>query len=464
MSPAVPRSLVTMHPGPIVARLALGAVFVTSMLWITRHYVAQPFRYLGYVERSATWIEPVTASVLTLVLISSCTATWRRPSDGAYSFLVLTVAIPVTWIPIFYGTANESVVLTAHLAVGLCFAALQLCLMGQRRPVAPLVMSPVTYWSFLVLAIVAGVSLLVVGLGLRPELLNFSDVYDQRADFKAAGGSLGSYVVGILVNAVLPVFLCLGLLWKRLLPLFVAVAGYLLLFSLTGQKSFVVGALLSAAGVFLVTRFKASGLGWFWVLTATMWVGVIVDALTGSITGSSLLTRRAITTSGINSAYYFDYFSVNDAYGLRHSVLSFLGPSPYSSPPAQLVGTTYYGPGTAANANIVADGFANFGIVGCVLAGLVFGLGLRFYDKLTMHLPLAVSLPALTLVLIAASNTAVLTVLATHGGILLAIVMAVLPTAARTSSGADRRQERLAQRSRRPLAVKERRTRTMSPL
>lgn len=449
----------TIRPGPIVARLLIGAVFVTSMLWITAHNVAPPFRYLGYVERSSTWIEPVTATFLTFALVLSCAGTWRRPSDGAYSFLVLTVAIPVTWIPIFYGAANESVVLTAHLAVGLCFGAMQLCLLGQRRPLSPLVLSPRTFWTLLTLAVVTGVAILVLVLGLRPELLNFSDVYDQRADFKAAGGSLGSYIVGILVNAVLPVFLCFGLLRRRALPLLVAVSAYFLLFGLTGQKSFVVGALLSAAGVLIVSRFRANGLGWFWVLTAAMWLGVVVDFVTGSITGSSLLTRRAITTSGINSAYYLDFFSVSDKYELRHSILSSMGPSPYLSPPARLVGTTYYGPETAANANIVADGFANFGLIGCLLAGLVFGVGLRFYDRLTTHLPLALSLPAITLVLVAASNTAVLTVLATHGGILLGLVMASFPAAQRRTSDVQRKEEQRAQRGPRATA---RRTRATS--
>jgi len=204
--------------------------------------------------------------------------------------------------------------------------------------------------------------------------------------------------------------------------------------STAGNKSYVVGIGLTLIAYYLCAESRRQGYRWFSALGVLVALGAIFDYLQGGYSLTTLLVRRALATAGLNTAYYFDFFSNNPRYGLHQSILSFAGSPPYQLSPPQLIGVKYYGSSSlAANANLIADGYANFGVLGCILMGIVFALYLRFVDKASKHLPLQVSGPALTLVLVAAANSAALTVLSTHGGLVLLVLMLCLPPVVRPS-------------------------------
>ena len=78
-------------------------------------------------------------------------------------------------------------------------------------------------------------------------------------------------------------------------------------------------------------------------------------------------------------------------------------------PLSRLIAQHYYGPRvSAANANFLADGFANFGVIGVLGAGLGIGLYLKAYDAASVGLDVAVSAAAITMVLVAWTNTCLL--------------------------------------------------------
>lgn len=408
-------------------RLGSTSFFVVTQLFLTSRFVAEPFRYLGYNERVATTTEVGFAVAASAVLAVVAPPQWRRASDSAYAFLIATVALPVLWIPVFYGPLQQDQVAMLQLIAVAGFLAMRLTLVGERRSLRVLVVPRQLLWTILVSVVAVVLAFLVFRVGLRFEILGFAEVYDQRDFYSGRVGALGAYLPGWVGSGVLPMVIAFGL-WQRH-PLMVAsgVTGVLVLYSLTGFKSYLIGVVLIFGAYGLAASRRPVPTDWVFWLAAAMWVAALLDRVTDNLIFTSLFVRRAIATSGLNTAFFMDYFGRQPTYELRHSVLSFLGESPYPAPPARWIGLHYYESlDTAANANFLADGLANFGVVGALGAAVLLGLCLRGYDVLSDRLPLPVATAGLMFVLVAVSNTALLTVLLTHGGFVAAAMAWVL--------------------------------------
>jgi len=408
--------------------LIAGLVYIGALLTATHYFISDQFSYLGYVDRSASWSEILAAIGISGLLILLAPAKWDYPSKAAFAFLLATIAIPVVWLPVLYGPLNTANLVTLHLAVAGAFTAARLILAGGRLPLRLVSDAHRGFIAAIIsLTTVGALVYFLVGQQMRPTLVGFADVYDVRSQYVKNIDVLGSYLVGALGNGVFPVALALGLHRRSIRLMSVGVLGTLVLYSFTGFKVYLVGLVLAVVGFCLARWWRHKGSGWFVGLSGAIVLACAIDVISGTIVSTSLLVRRALTTTGINTAYYVDFFSTRPRYELKHSVLSFTGPAPYPTSPARLIGGYYYqSTGTAANANLIADGFANFGLLGCLIAGVLLGLSLRLYDRLSAHLPLTASSTALIFVLLAVANTAPLTILATHGGLMLAAVIATV--------------------------------------
>lgn len=411
-----------------VRRVAGALVFSLALVLVTTRFIAPSFGYLGYGERSYSTAE-LTITIFAVTGIGLLLpARWRYPSHAAFAFLVATIALPVLVIPVAFGQLPSDTLLVLQLTTTATFGLVRILISGRRRPLSLPTVHPHLYWVTLLVIATAMILYLFVSTGISPSVISFSDVYAQRTEYTDSVTSLGAYAVGWVGSGILPAAIAYGL-YRRSWPFIITpVLGIILLYSLTGYKSYIFGVGLSLTAYVLCRPSRQRGTLWLTVLGIVVIASAIVDGAVGGYAVTSLTVRRALSTAGINTAHYFSYFSKNDQYELRHSVLSWLGRSPYSDSPARLIGTVFYGTSnTAANASFIADGYANFGVTGCLLAGTLVGTCLRGYDKLSAGLPLQISSPALTLVLVAAANTAPLTVLATHGGLVVALVIALMP-------------------------------------
>lgn len=405
-------------------RIVTAVVFSATLLYLVSAFIAGPFDYLGYQSRDATLTQLLAGVFCTLVLAATVRGNWTRPSDCAYDFLVAVVALPAVWIPVFYGPLEPGLVVQLQLVALAAFSATRVVLAGGRRRLSTLRLPRHLLWGVLLTALLVAFAYLVARVGLRLEAVGFDDVAEQRDIYTANVGRAGGYLMGWVGAGTLPAVIAVGVHRRSPLTVSAGAAGILLLYSLTGFKSYLVGLALVATAYAMARQQRFRIVDWMLVLSAVMWLAALVDRASGNIWFTSLLVRRAISTSGLNTAFYMDFFSRSPGYGLRHSALAFFGEPPYPIPPARIIGLEYYGSlDTAANANFIADGIANFGIPGALAAGLLLGIVLRFYDSLTNALPITVSAPALMLVLVALANTALLTALLTHGGIVIAVVM-----------------------------------------
>ncbi|AKU16106.1 hypothetical protein [Luteipulveratus mongoliensis] len=410
-------------------------LYAVLLVLVIDYFIADHFRYIGYTSRPWRWRDVAVWLVMLAVLGSMNFRRWIHPSHAAFTFLLATVGIPILSIPVFWGPLSPWGVFVLQVTTLATFGIIRLCLMGGRTPTRGVELPESLFWVLVFGFVTAGLGYLILSLGISPGMLSLNDVYEQRSEYTSNVSSIGAYLVGWVGAGVLPVVLGAGM-YRRNRPLTVAAAmGILVLYSITGYKSYLVGVALTMGAYFLCSPKRRQGYQWLLALGGTVVAAGVIDYITHGFAFSSLLVRRALSTAGLNTALYFDYFSEHPRYGLRHSVLSFMGAPPYELTPSHLIGYQYYrSSSVAANANLVADGYANFGIAGCLGMAVVLGLYLRWFDKWSAHLPLQVSAPAMTLVLVAAANTAALTVLSTHGGIVLALMMLGMPVAVRSTT------------------------------
>ena len=211
----------------------------------------------------------------------------------------------------------------------------------------------------------------------------------------------------------------------------VGLALQLLVFSTTGFKSVLFSsALLAALALTLRSggrRFGPWLMGGALLLLGGTW---LLDQLTGQIIFTSYFVRRLIVTPGFMAGLFFEFFSSHPKALLGHSVLAPLVDYPYAATPPYVVARAYFGRDFSVNANLWADGFANFGFAGIFAFTLLLALVLYLFDALAaqrglrqrLAIAYLLALPAFTL-----ANSALLTSLLTHGIAFAFLLLYTLP-------------------------------------
>lgn len=426
---------------PKAAVVGWVAVYTAALVWSTVVFIEPVFGYYGFIPRDYSSADLLLAIEGTIIVALTLPARCRRPSEVGQVFLTATVAVPVLWMPVLYGPLGSAQVAKLVLCTTGAFVFIWLTLRGRTGAFGVLKMPDrLTFWVILAGAFLGSMGYLVTAGGVSPDIVGFDDVYAQRERYAEGVGTFGAYLVGWLSGGLFPVMLAVGLYRRNKLLVLAGLAGVTFLYALSGQKSYVLGIPI-LVGTFLMCRRNATRpWHWFGLLTLVILFVGLVDWLRDGYEITSLLVRRGITTAGINTEAYVDLFDGAPLYELRHSVLSMLGPPSYDVPPALLVGQTYYTEDTVANANFLADGFANFGWIGVLGAGVVTGILLRVYDHVAADLPLAITAPALVFVLQAAANTAILTTVMSHGAGVLIGLVALMPASVAVTRWEARRR------------------------
>jgi hypothetical protein len=412
---------------------------ILGYLWVLaytdRVILAPAFGYQGLsyqTPAASAWLEIVT-------LVIACTALTpvrlRQPSDGVLYFLLPLVVVPVLLVavtdPVFALTAQDMT-----LSMAGAFILLALCSRLPRPPRTANLGSPSRPWMIAALLSAATYALTLSTFGLHFQLLPFSNVYSTRAVFADQAPGLLGYLVDWQTGVVNTALIIWGCRSRRRWPIVAAIAGDLLIYSVTGFKS-VLFALLATAAFLAALRHKGSREPAVGMRLAFMFVGITAaataaDAWRHSITWTSLLVRRLSLVAGVNTGYYFQYFNSAPHAHLAYGVTGALLGNSRTAPPPQQIAMAYYHSAGSPNANMWADGYANFGHAGVIAFTLVLAGFLWLYDSVSRHTQMQeaavlLAIPALSLV-----NSALLTCLVTHG--LLLALAAVMPWSRRASA------------------------------
>ncbi len=243
--------------------------------------------------------------------------------------------------------------------------------------------------------------------------------------------ALLSYIVPLLAGVVNPVVLARGLWAQKWGWVLAGVLGQLLVYSVSGNKTAVLSP-IALAGVYLLLRSRRPPAAAACLLAAPVVsvAIVLIDRLNRSVDGdlTSLIVRRFLVTPGLLTAGYVQVFDDIDKAHLAHSVLSPFFDYPYAKEPPFLVGAAFFGdPTTHANANLMADGFANFGYLGMVAACLVFVVLLWAVDDAAEGLPLGFACLVVLMPALALADSGILTTMLTHGFLATVVLLALAP-------------------------------------
>jgi hypothetical protein len=143
----------------------------------------------------------------------------------------------------------------------------------------------------------------------------------------------------------------------------------------------------------------------------------LLDRLAGLEVLNFLINRRIFFMPSVASQIYFEEFSSAPLYFWSSSFLSgfYTPPLSYASPPFQIGSVIFGGSEVSANANFLADAYANGGGIGLMAIGALAGLLLWFLDSVSANADIEVSVPLVAVPAFALANSALPSVLFTHG-------------------------------------------------
>lgn len=398
------------------------------------HYlvIAPAFSYLGFERRAPNLV----VALLTMTSYTLCArrlpATWERPSTLIYWMLFLLVVAPVHVLPVFTSTIGRPMIMmVASIAVAFWLLGF---IYSVNPPVIPrLAIPPKVFWFGFALVWVGLLAVVILHYGFRLDFVSLSAVYDVRDTFRDSierVPRVARYAITWIGEVIAPVAIGYALYARKYLLIVPAALTQLFLVSITGFKSMLFSSLLVAAVVLLAkwTDIKKIGQRVAGLIAGAVLAVTAFDYLTGSWQLSSLFVRRMILTAAVNTNYHFEFFSSFPKAHLGHSILSRWVDYPYSLPPANMIGFAYYNNAwTSANANLWADAFANFGLAGVFGFTAVLAIVLLLVDGAAKRVPIALALSAFVVPAVSLSNSAMLTTFLTHGFLLAALVVYLMP-------------------------------------
>jgi hypothetical protein len=416
----------------LVGAAALG--YVGAIQWSYATIISPAFSYNGSVYRPAP-----DGSLVLAFLVSILPTIWlpikvSRPSQVTLWVLYILGYVPSILIPYYILGSGFQGVLPLTLAIAVSFVLLSL-MVGIRSGVtyAPAA-SMRTFENFVIgLAILLG-AYIILAFGLNLNLPALANVYDVRSAFDQAVVNtdvpFAAYALDWSMYVVNPLLMLLGLRSKRFGIFAIGLSIELLVYGTTGYKSALLSVLLVAPLLIMLARRVRPVFGLSLATASVIMVlgSIIWDQANDSILATSLFVRRLIVVPGQLVADYFDFFSQHRTYGLSDSILASLGPAPYDLAPPHLIGAVYFNaPNMDANANLWADGFANFGFAGIFGFTVLLGVMLILLDSAASGRDLRITGALAGLMAIVLSNSALLTTILTHGLGLAIVLIFLMP-------------------------------------
>lgn len=428
-----PRATATRFPTRAFVLLPLSVTAYSLVLhFVYLNFIYEPFKYTGFRYES-----PDTAVTLVALLaaIGACITlpkTLTRPSATMLWVLFVVVISPFILMSPYLDISSDGETCIRAIAISAAFAAV--CLSSRRRRADrgfAANVQPALFWSIIIgfSVIVYVYMAIVTGVSLR--LVAVRDVYDVRADYSDAisDSKFLGYLVSTQANAINPIVIAAGIYSRRALPLAAGVGGQFLLYSSTGFKTilFSLAAITIIAVLFRISS-RPRALILVWGAIGVLATASIADQLQNGVIWSSLLTRRFLVTPARLTAIYLDFYDTHPFHLLGNSSLAPWVTSPYQYGPARNISLYTTGtPDIAMNANLFADGFAQFGWFGVAIMSALLVVYLRVLDRAATGLPSAVTSLVVVMPAVTLSNTSLQTSLLSHGLLAALLVILIAP-------------------------------------
>ncbi len=401
------------------------------MLLLTYVTLISPnFTGLGIVNRLTGDWSLVVAAAIAVAPAGLLPRAATRPSDACLWILYLSAYVPSVIVPPFV-LGEGWALLPLWLTLGISFTTVLVLVQASALSLPRISMSERSYGRLLLVLAAIGVAAILFYFGVPTRIPSLDEVSGVRVDFReslSGGGRIAGYAVWWTGGVVAPLLVAYGV-WTRRGSL--TAIGFLvlaLIYMSAAFRSMVFVALLLVLILVLVARFRQNlgpAMGW---LTSLMIAACALVALTGVMVPLSLLVRRLLVVPGQVLGYYYDAFSTGPVYALSHSILGGLVPRPYPESPPALIGARYfYDPAVNANGNLWADGLANLGVPGIVVASVGLAIVLLIMDAVSEGKPLLLVVTVGVVGAWSLTNSGLLTTLVTHGLGAMLVLFWLLP-------------------------------------
>lgn len=392
----------------IVFRLSLDASYVK---WIA------PFHYYAGLDYNPASFEILFTSYL-LVVIMSCLCPFNTtlPSNFIIGLLYLISYIPLTsYLAWGGGVLFPVMLMTGGFLLVFALSNMKLNLYPVFRHAQNYHSLYVVLFGFYLLAMI----LILVNFGFKLPS-SMKDVYVVRDDYKdyfQGGNHLIAYFLAWLGNIAVPLLVTIAIVKRKYFMLALALFAVIELFAVAALKSqlfAIIYLLVLLVGIKLCRSHLLQYFSLMFVLL--IWVSSLIDTNIEIPVMSDYFIRRVFVVPAQLFFYYCDYFSVNKYSYLSHSVFKYFIKYPYDMPIPNIIGDNYLPyEGVYANANLWADAFANFGPVGILLFATLLFLLVKYIDNIAFGKNQYLTLSVLIMPVYSLSNSAMLTVMLTHG-------------------------------------------------
>lgn len=397
------------------------ATLIAPRFGYMKYYYVEPNRIAMILSVAAHY-----ASALTLA------PRWKTATDSMSWLLLFFVTLPVATVPFYSGALDTLQALGISLLAALTLVVADR--IWRRTPLGIPVMRRGGWWLTWMTAIgfssVTYISMLL-STGISFDIHGLFDVYDQRLDYKnaiAGSSPIVAYLVSNQGNVINPLIMTLGAMRRNIPIVLVGILGQLVIYSATGFKTIFISVPVAVGlGWFLAKRSEPSSLLFFSAVNLVALATVIIDLVRDTAL-AQIFVNRLMVTSGFLTAVYVDYYSGRDKHAWSYSFLEGITAQSYLQPPATHLGRVYFGSNElSVNANLFADGFANWGVPGIVVeAAVLIVIGLLL-NSASRGLPISIISAVLLLPIIALANGSPIEGLLSFGLLLSVVVLATIP-------------------------------------
>jgi hypothetical protein len=409
--------------------------YIATLHYVHENRIAPQFSYLQFTYREPDPSNYAIAIAIAVALAVLLPRRLTRPSHFIVWILFVVAIVPSLMVPQYTEALSVEAAATLSYWVGLSY--LPVALFGSRRALKGFVprmrVTPARFWLALGVGAALADAYLLAAVGLGGlEWPSLNDVYGLRGEFaETKSTTVGlAYVAPYMVNVINPLLMIRGLWGRRWFWLAFGAFGQALVYASSGNKS----ALLSPAALlvgFLLFR-AARRPPAAAVLLGTVvgsWAMVLMDWISATNDWTSLMVRRFLILPGLSTAGYVAVFTDMEKGTWAYAFLSPFFDYPYgAAEPADIVGAEFFGRDSIhANANMLADGFANLGHPGMLIECLVLVVLLWVIDDAARGIPLPVAATLFFVLALSLADSGIFTSITTDGFLLAILLCACMP-------------------------------------
>lgn len=255
--------------------------------------------------------------------------------------------------------------------------------------------------------------------------INILDVYSIRDEAAESGlPSILSYMWHMM-TIVVPILIVLTLHKRKYILVLWLLFLTLINFSYAGNKSVILFPIILIGGYIF---YRKNMISLIFPLGIFLEIMAVVEQKLGSIFITSYFFRRQGMVLAQLSENYYRFFLENPTDIFRSSIMGKFGfNSIYNNTLAQVIGNNFETQTVNCNNGLLADVWANLGIIGLIVMPIIIIICFRILDFVSYKIDLRLMIGLVLYYAMMFANTTWSTVLLTHGFIVMCLMLLIFP-------------------------------------